>query len=121
MHSSLKTEQKGAIRQLQSKHDEKSFFTHDETKSESEIRSTVPNFFNVKFGKRETYCFYRGFVITRSTRQFTGCAPERLTFLYVYLPNSGGTPDLLHVNTDATSVRAAKQHVDRILESGILK
>ncbi len=84
--------------------------THNEWWSEVDVRRTVPNFFRTKFGKRETYTFYRGFIIVRNTVQFTNSRPQRKTTLYLFT----GT-DTLHMDGAGNSVRSAKKRADEIL------
>jgi len=93
---------------------------HDETVSEYEMRRQVPNFFRTPHGKRETVTVYRGFLIVRNTRQFTGCRPERCTQLYIYLRNLEGSADMLHVDGAGNSVKSAQRRVDRILACGCI-
>jgi len=85
---------------------------HDDGITESEIRNAIPNFFKTKFGKRETFTFYRGFVICRHTVQFTGEKPKRRTVVYVYVPEF---KDTLCVTSELGSIRQAKAYIDVIL------
>jgi hypothetical protein len=93
---------------------------HDETVSEYEMRRDCRNFFSTPHGKRETITVYRGFLIVRNTRQFTGCRPERCTQLYIYLRSLEGSPDMLHVDGAGNSVKSAQRRVDRILACGCI-
>lgn len=92
---------------------------HDDTVSESTIRTNVPAFFRVK-GGNQRYVFYRGAVIVRITRTLTNCRPERLTIVYLYFPDLEGRPHTFWLD-DANNIRHAKRIIDQTLEKQSLE
>ena len=90
---------------------------HDDSVGESEVRNLLPSFFRTPHGKRETYSFYRGFIIVRNTRQYTGCRPERYTQVYIIIP---ADRNVFHVGFDGNTVKSAQRMIDRILNIGRL-
>ena len=107
------------IRQIKFRHSDGTF-EHDDTADEAEIRAAEPLFFKTKHSKRETYTFYRGFVIVRTTVTFSDGVPRRMTALYVYSRKFERGPGTLNVRLEGDTVRAAKRAADEVLETGRL-
>jgi len=92
----------------------KGFYRVDETVPLSTMKHDCPNFFRTKFGRRETYDVYRGFLICRCTVQFTGCRPIRKTTVYLYDPVR---KDTMHCGgDDIHNIGHARKLIDRILK-----
>ncbi len=104
------------IRQIKMEY-EKDPIPHDDCVSENTIRRACDLFFKTKHGKRETFNFYKGFVIVRNTVEFTGCQPKRKTTLYIFFPKYGEAADLFYVSCpDSLSIQQTKRKIDKILE-----
>ena len=88
---------------------------HDDEVGEQTIRKNNKLFFDTKFGARETYTFYRGFVIVRTTVRFGSGPSTRETLLYAYYDNSlyiVGKP-----SDQPESISDAKKLADKVLET----
>ena len=91
----------------------------NEWTSLTDMERAEPLFFKTPHGKRETYTIHRGQLIVRNTVQFTGCKPQRMTTVYLFLRD----PDTDNWSTlhagGASTLYQAKKLIDRILDSGI--
>lgn len=85
---------------------------------EREIREKCPRFFNTKFGKRETFSFHRGFIISRHTVQYSNSKPERKTVIYLYDVDDNQT---YLIDCHCKSVQQAKSIIDHIIKTGEFK
>lgn len=94
--------------------------TADDSFGEAEIRKAEPRFFDAKFGKRETFTFYRGAVICRHTVKFTGRSPERRTVAYLLVTDENGHAYTSHINGDFATVKQAQNAIDLIYDTGVL-
>ena len=100
---------------IQSKYDY-TYMVVDEDSTEYEHRVAEPSFYT-KFGKRNTYEFYRGFLINRHT------APHgRLTCVYAFGQWSDSTRKTSYCVANGSeglkNSKQAKQLIDQIIESG---
>lgn len=102
-------------------------FLVDDTVSESIIRNYEWLFFRNKFGKRETFTFYRGAVIVRHTVDIDRFQRSvRRTVPYVYVCRTCDDPTnyknytLWCVSDFEGDLRQAKRKIDKILEGGQL-
>lgn len=101
--------------------DESSTVIVDETHGESYIRNKLTTFFRNKHGKRETYTFYRGFIIVRNTVNFSN-GPQRRTTVYLFAEegwSEGTRADVFCCGSDFSGVPQAKRYIDRTLKDGI--
>ena len=92
----------------------------DENASLHDIENNCPLFFKTKHGKRETYSVYRGCLIVRATRQYTGTKPYRDTTVYLYgsCQSEGDGIDVICVSAGSrcTSTYYAKKLIDHMLD-----
>ncbi len=97
-------------------------FVVDEFSSIGDIHNAEPKFFTAKFGKRETFDMYRGFLICRCTVTFSDNKPERKTTVYMFGYEEGDAANkyTLCVSSkyDLNSTRQAKQLIDQIITKG---
>jgi hypothetical protein len=80
------------------------------------IKQECPLFFKTNHGRRETYSMYRGQLIVRNTVQFTNCAPERRTVIYLYFVSGSMANDTFHIDSGRQTLAQAKGKIDRILD-----
>lgn len=85
---------------------------HDDTASLTEMR-LYPLFFKTKFGRRETYSSYKGFLIVRHTLPESR---QRITILYIFFKNLEGHADFLCID-HPKNVKYAKKLADDILQN----
>ena len=84
-----------------------------------DMERAEPLFFKTPHGKRETFTIHRGQLIVRNTVTFTGCKPQRMTTVYLFLHDTDADSwSTLHAGS-ASSIYQAKKLIDRILDSGI--
>ena len=91
----------------------------DESTTLSKIKENVPEFFETKFGKRETYTMYRGFLIVRYMAEFSH-GSEQKTVIYLYTDSLEGYPDTFCIMPakDPKSIPQAKKIIDAVISTG---
>lgn len=88
----------------------------------AKVQDLIPNFFKTKFGKRETFEMYRGFLIVRHTLDLSGGVHTRETVIYlvaVYTEDQSVNPipDTYFAGY-ASSSRSARSWIDHIIKKG---
>lgn len=94
--------------------------THNDEHGESEIRKHSPKFFSVKFGKRESFTYYRGGIIASYTVMYSNGKKERHFVPYLLVSDSQQSFTLCLGRFNPKSVGEAKRVIDTVLETGIL-
>lgn len=94
-----------------------SIYVVDEMTSLTDLQNNMPKFFNVSFGKRETFEVYRGFLIVRHTVKFHHSPPERHTVVYIYGVDRNDTLCVARSGI-VHSAKQAKKLIDGIIKTG---
>lgn len=91
-------------------------WTVDEKASQSDHQSAEPVFYNNKHGTRETFEFYRGFLIVRHTAVFDGRS-KRITVVYIFGKSSeDGKLGSLCISQNRSDAKSARKYIDSVIE-----
>ena len=84
----------------------------DDHLSLSDIQSAEPRFFSVKFGKRETFDVYRGFLIVRHTIN-----NDRKTVVYIFDTKEKYSLMIANSNEGINTIKKAERFIDWVIKN----